>query len=489
MTLVAGIDSSTQSTKVELRDLESGRLVAVGRSAHRLSGVPPVSEQDPAMWWDALVEAFGQVGEHLADVVAIAVAGQQHGLVVLDADGAVIRPAKLWNDTTSAPQAAALVERLGPTAWADASGLVPVASFTITKLAWLAEHEPAALARVRRIMLPHDYLTWRLTGAHATDRGDASGTGWWDPGSGAYRADLLGMVVSDAEAWIERLPTVLGPTEPAGTVLPEVAADVGLRGEVVVGPGTGDNMAAALGLGLRPGDVAMSLGTSGTVFAVSSQRTTDPSGVVAGFADATGRFLPLVATLNATRVTDAVAGWLGLDREAAARLALEAPPRDDLVLVPYFDGERSPNLPGAAGVWTGLRTASTRGDLAASAHLGVICGLLDGVDALVAVGLDAGGDLSLVGGGARSPAYRQLLADAWGQPIRVPDVEESVATGAAVQAAATHGQDDLGAVATRWGLGGGAMVNPRPGGGSAGIRSAYRRAAAMVAQDASEPRT
>ena len=490
MTLVAGIDSSTQSTKVELRDIETGRLVAVGRSAHRLSGAPPVSEQDPGMWWAALVDAFGQVGEHLAAVTVVAVAGQQHGLVVLDAAGEVIRPAKLWNDTTSAPQAAALVERLGPTAWAEMSGLVPVASFTITKLAWLAEHEPAALERVRRVMLPHDYLTWRLTGVHATDRGDASGTGWWDPTTGAYRADLLGLVVPDPDAWIERLPRVLGPTEPAGTVLSDVAAALGLPGgEVIVGPGTGDNMAAALGLGLRPGDVAMSLGTSGTVFAVSSQRTIDPSGAVAGFADATGRYLPLVATLNATRVTDAVAGWLGVDRDDLARLALDGPPPDDLVLVPYFDGERSPNLPDAAGVWTGLRTATTRGDLAASAHLGVLCGLLDGVDALLAVGLEAGGHLSLVGGGARSPAYRQLLADAWGQPIRVPDVEESVATGAAVQAAAIQGGDDLAAVATRWGLGAGATVEPRSGGASAGLRAAYRRASAMVAREVTSTRT
>jgi xylulokinase len=488
MTLVAGIDSSTQSTKVEIRDVGTGRTVAVGRSAHRLSGGPPVSEQDPAMWWDALIDAFGQVSGHLADVGALSVAGQQHGLVVLDAADAVIRPARLWNDTTSAPQAAALTERFGARAWAEASGLVPVASFTITKLAWLAEHEPANLERVRRVMLPHDYLTWRLTGVHATDRGDASGTGWWDPTSGTYRADLLGLVVPDPDAWLERLPAVLGPTDPAGPILPQVAAALGLPRDVIVGPGTGDNMAAALGLGLGPGDVAMSLGTSGTVFAVSTQRTVDPTGAVAGFADATGRFLPLVATLNATRVTDAVAGWLGVDRVELARLAFAGPVRDDLVLVPYLDGERSPNLPDATGVWSGLRTATTREEIAASAHLGVVCSLLEGVDALRAVGLEGGGNLTLVGGGARSPAYRQLLADAWGESIRVPEAEESVATGAGVQAAAVLGGEGPDVVAERWGLGAGLTVEPRPDTRPAAIRSAYRRAAGLVARAAAEPR-
>ncbi len=203
-----GVDSSTQSTKVELRRVDDGALVASGRAGHPPTS-PPRSEQDPEAWWTALGRALGEVDHHLDEVVALSVAGQQHGLVLLDDRGRPLRPAKLWNDTESAPQAAAMVTRLGSGPWADACGSVPVASFTVTKLAWVAEHEPELLDRAAHVLLPHDYLTYRLCGRSVTDRGDASGTGWWSPITGTYRPDLLD-VAGLSPSLIDRMPTVLG---------------------------------------------------------------------------------------------------------------------------------------------------------------------------------------------------------------------------------------------------------------------------------------
>ena len=472
MPLVVGVDSSTQSTKVEARDVESGDVVASGVGRHPPTS-PPVSEQHPDAWWTALVDAMGQLGRVRDEVVAMSVAGQQHGLVVLDESGAVLRPAKLWNDTTSAPHAAALVDRLGTAAWAKATGSVPVASFTITKLAWLAEHEPEVLARVARVMLPHDWLTYRLTGAHVTDRGDASGTGWFDPTAGEYRPELIAAAVGDAAGWLDRLPRVLGPWEVAGTITAASAAELGLPEGVVVGPGTGDNMGAALGLGLAAGDVALSLGTSGTVFAVSDTGTADERGYVAGFASAQGNFLPLICTLNATKVTDTVAAWLGTDPPWLAELALAAAEQPGSpMLVPYFDGERTPNLPDATGSLHGLTTSVTREQLALAAHDGVLGGLLGGLDAFHEVGGRTGGRTFLVGGGARSRAYRQRAADLLAAPVVVPFTDETVAAGAAVQAGVVAGVGSYDELVGRWRLGAGQTIEPAHD--ATAVREAYR---------------
>ena len=313
MSLVAGVDSSTSATKVEVRDVDSGRVVGRGSAPHPPTQ-PPRSEQDPAAWWGAFESAWQQAGDPA--VAAISVAGQQHGMIVLDERDEVVRPAKLWNDTESAPDAAWLVEQLpgGRKAWADACGSVPVASFTITKLSWLHRSEPDAWQRLARVVLPHDWLTFRLTGRFVTDRGDASGSGYWSAATGEYRYDLLAIVDAHRD-WSTSVPAVLGPGEIAGEWR-----------HTVVAPGTGDNMAAALGVGLRSGDVAVSIGTSGTVYSVSDQPTADESGMVAGFADATGRHLPLVCTLNATKVTDAVGRLLGVDHQQFDQLTLAAPP-------------------------------------------------------------------------------------------------------------------------------------------------------------------
>jgi xylulokinase len=434
MPLVAGVDSSTQSCKVVVRDAATGTLVRQGRAAH-----PEGTQIDPRHWSTALADAVRAAGG-LDDVAAVSVGGQQHGMVVLDEAGAVVRPALLWNDTRSAPQAERLVaEHGGPAAWAQAVGSVPVASFTVTKLAWLAEHEPAAAARVAAVCLPHDWLTWLLLGggpdgagrfgleALVTDRGDASGTGYFSPATGGYRRDLLVAALGHDAV----LPTVLEPSERAGD-----AFAPGVCVAALVGPGTGDNMAAALGVGARPGDVIVSIGTSGVVSAVAELPASDPSGAVAGFADATGRYLPLVCTLNAARVLDATARMVGVGLDALSDLALGAPSgAGGLTLVPYLEGERTPNRPDATGALHGLRLETTTpAHLARAAVEGLLCGLADGLDALAAQGARIDRVL-LVGGGARSAALRRIAPIVLGRPVLVPPPGEYVADGAARQAA------------------------------------------------------
>lgn len=437
MALVAGVDTSTQSCKVVIRDAETGALVRSGRAAH-----PDGTAVDPAAWALALRTAIAEAGG-IDDVTAIAVGGQQHGMVCLDAEGAVVRDALLWNDTRSAGAAvdlrAELGERTGEPgdlAWAQAVGSVPVASFTVTKLRWLATAEPEHASRTAAVCLPHDWVTalLREQGADAlagapvrladltTDRSDASGTGYWSPQAQDYRLDLLELAVGRPLA----VPRVLAPHEVAGST-PTGA---------LIGPGAGDNAAAALGLGAGVGDVVLSIGTSGVVCAVSLVPSADPSGTVAGFADATGHFLPLVCTLNAARVLDATARILRVDHDELSDLALAAEPGSGgLVLVPYLEGERTPNLPDATGAVHGLQLANaTAENLARAAFEGVLCGLADGLDAMVAHGVRPRRIL-LVGGGAAAPAMRALAPMVLGLPVEVPVASEYVADGAARQAA------------------------------------------------------
>jgi xylulokinase len=421
--LVAGVDSSTQSCKVVVVDTDSGEVVRHGSAPH-----PDGTEVDPDAWWQALQTAIGQAGG-VDDVAALSVAGQQHGMVALDEDGRGVRDALLWNDTRSAPAAAALVDELGPEAWAQATGSVPVASFTVTKLRWLAEHEPDHASRVAAVALPHDWLTWRLrawlggTGSLddlTTDRSEASGTGYFDPVGNDYRRDLLARALGRDDV---ALPRVLRPTE---------AVD----GRVLLGPGAGDNAAAALGLGLEPGDVMLSVGTSGVVAAVSETPTHDASGLVAGFADATGHHLPLAATLNGSRVLDSAARLLGVDHEGLDALALAAPPgAGGLTYTPYLEGERTPNLPDATGTLEQMTLANlTRENLARAAVEGLL-GLLAGALAAIQAQGVVARQVTLVGGGARSRALRELAPDLLGVPVHTPPFAEYVALGAARQAA------------------------------------------------------
>jgi xylulokinase len=424
MALVLGVDSSTQSCKVVVTDAATGAIVRQGRASH-----PDGTEVDPAAWWTGLQAALADAGG-LDGVEAWAIAGQQHGMVVLDERGEVIRPALLWNDTRSAGAAADLTAEFGAGVLAELTGLVPVASFTLTKLRWLRDHEPENAARVAAVALPHDWLTWRLRGFGPanpdlgeliTDRSDASGTGYWNPATGEYDRELLAAALGHDAV----LPRVLGPDE-------FVLDPDGRR----VGPGAGDNAGAALGLDAKPGDVVVSIGTSGTVFAVSAERTIDDTGTVAGFADATGNFLPLVATLNAARVLDAIGRVLGVDHAELSRLALAAEPgAGGLVLVPYFEGERTPNLPDATASLTGMTLASTtRENLARAGVEGMLGGLGAGLDALRALGVPLQRGL-LIGGGAQSEAVRQIAPLVLGIPVEVPAPGEYVALGAARQAA------------------------------------------------------
>ncbi|WP_029149286.1 xylulokinase [Microbacterium indicum] len=427
MTRVAGVDSSTQSCKVVVVDAATGAVVREGRASH-----PDGTEVDPAAWLRALEEALAAAGG-LGDVDAVSIGGQQHGLVALDAAGEVIRPALLWNDTRSAQAAADLTSEIGAGDFARRTGLVPVASFTITKLRWLADAEPENAARVAAVALPHDWLTWRLRGFGpenpvleelVTDRSDASGTGYFDPDRNAYDRDLLARALRRDDASGIVLPRVLAPHESV--------AGPGFR----VAPGAGDNAAAALGIGARTGDIGVSIGTSGTVFAVSATPVRDESGTVAGFADAAGGFLPIVTTLNAARVLDTTAALLGVDHAELSRLALETEPGSGgLVLQPWFEGERTPNRPDATATLFGMTLASTtRANLARTAIEGVIAGLAGGLDAIREHGVEAKRVL-LTGGAARSEAVQQVAGQLFGVPVAVPDPGEYVARGAAIQAA------------------------------------------------------
>ena len=454
MGIVVGVDTSTQSCTVELRDADDGRVLGTASSPHPATS-PPVSEQDPEVWWTALQRALGAAVDrssvHRSDIDAVSIAGQCHGPVLLDANGQVLRAVKLWNDTTSSLQAARMVAELGRAGWARAVGSVPTAAFTITKLAWIAEHEPELLGRLAHVLLPHDYLTYRLTGMPRTDRSEASGTGYYAAHEARYLDEHLRRWVKADADWDAILPPVLGPAEPSGNASTADAAELGLRPDVVVGPGAGDQHAGAVGIGLREGEVLYSLGTSGVVMTTSAHAVHDESAWVDGVADATGAWLPLVCTLNCAKVTDTVARLLGVDHDEMARLARGAPRRGDrMVLVAYLDGERSPERPGARGLLGAIRSDATREELALAAYEGVAMGLVRGHEAIRGCGVQADGAVVVAGGGARSPAYRQVLADLLGVPVERRDAPEAVARGAAIQAAAVLRGETVTKVRDAW---------------------------------------
>ncbi|KRD05640.1 xylulose kinase [Mycobacterium sp. Root265] len=420
MTLVAGIDSSTQSCKVLVCDAETGQILREGRDRH-----PGGTEIDPAAWESAADTAIASAGG-LQDVAAVSVGAQQHGMVCLDADGQVVRNALLWNDTRSAGAAADLVSELGAAAWAERVGVVPLAAITVAKLRWLADNEPANADRTGTVCLPHDWLSWRLRGESDpasvfTDRSDASGTGYFDAARDAYDTDLLELALRGRAP---ALPLVLAP------------GDAVAAGDAVFGAGLGDNAAAALGLGAVEGDVIVSIGTSGVVSAIAGAPARDTGGFVAGFADGTGRHLPLVCTLNGAPVLDAAAALLRVDHDELSRLALSAPAGSEgLVMVPYLEGERTPNRPAATGAIHGVRVGNaTAANLARAAVEGLLCALADGLDHLTSLGVPARRIL-LVGGGAKSAALREIAPTVFGVPVYVPEAAEYVALGAARQAA------------------------------------------------------
>ena len=428
--LIAGVDSSTQSCKVVIRDAVTGELLREGRASH-----PDGTEVDPALWVTALGTAIKDAGG-LDDVEAISIGGQQHGMVALDESGAVIRDALLWNDTRSAAAADALNSEIGgPTEMAKQVGSVLVAAFTASKLRWLADSEKDNASKVAGVALPHDWLSWQLQHTSSdkkdfsklfSDRSEASGTGYFDPSTSKYRRDILALALrTDREI---HLPKIISPAE-FGGVTPS---------GVKIAPGAGDNAAAALGIQAQPGDVVVSLGTSGTAFAVSDTATHDSSAAVAGFADATGRFLPLVCTLNAARILDAATRILGKSHDEVGALALSAKPgANGLSLLPYFEGERTPNRPTATGVFSGMNlNNSNPADIARAMVEGMLCGLVDAVDALEKLGVDVK-RIILIGGAAKNPAVSHIASALFGREVLLPPAGEYVANGAARQAAWT----------------------------------------------------
>lgn len=417
--LVAGVDSSTQSVKIVVRDAETGELIREGRGSH-----PDATEISPSKWLSELTNSTKGL---LDDVQAISIGAQQHGMVVVDDNKQVVRDALLWNDTRSADAATDLIKELGgPNKWADAVGSVPVASFTVTKLRWLATNEPENAAKVSGVMLPHDWLTWQLMGTpdeYVTDRGDASGTGYWSPQTNEYRKDLLKLALGKEV----QLPRVAQPNEIIGQTTSGIS----------VAPGTGDNMAAALGLGAATGDIVISLGTSGTAYTVSSNPTNDASGIIAGFADATGNYLPLACTLNAARVINAGAAVLNVSLDQFAELALNAKPGSEgLVLLPFLDGERTPNLPNAKGSMHGLtRNNLTPANFARACIEGMLCSLAEASDVITNFGQGTKPNrVVLIGGAAASKAVQEIAATLFNVPVHIPPAAEYVADGAARQA-------------------------------------------------------
>lgn len=474
--LVAGIDTSTQSTKVVIRDLETGALVREGSASH-----PDGTECHPNFWFEAFQSAAEQAGG-LKDVCALSVGGQQHGMILLDEDGEVIRPALLWNDTRSARAAEDLIAELGakviersPAAakdsghisdigareWAKAVGSVLVASITVTKIRWVAAAESDNAKKVAAICLPHDWLSWRISGYGSktdqangtapkgpqldklfTDRSDASGTGYFDAtannNKGSYNRDLLALGLrplgdDNAKELASSviLPTVLEPTQ-----CQEITESIFVEDGTLIGPGGGDNAAAALGLGLKLGEVSISLGTSGVVAAVSPVPTSDESGAINGFADCTGNFLPLACTLNASRDIDAGKEILGVDYEEFGSLALQAKPGSGgITLVPYFEGERMPNRPCANASLYGLTLAnSNRPNIARAFVEGMLLGQNDGLRQMQKIGVPIE-KVYMIGGSMKSPAVREIAPAIFGRDIILPEIGEYVANGAARQAA------------------------------------------------------
>ena len=426
--LVVGVDSSTQSCKVVVYDPATNRVVREGRAAH-----PFGTEVWPEHWWDALQLALAEAGG-LDDVSAISIAGQQHGLVLLDSAGQVLRQALLWNDVRSAPEAAELIEHFGVDYLVAQTGLVPVASFTATKLLWVKNHEPEIAARVAAVCLPHDYLSWRLSehypdiGKLFTDRSDASGTGYFDPVRNEYVAEILQYCIGHDVV----LPRVLGPSDSVASVRSDLASH-----PVAIGPGMGDNAGAALGLDLEPGMFAISLGTSGTVFGSSRHTAADATGIIAGFADASGNYLPLVCTLNAARVLEWGASLLGVSLDEFSDLALAAQPgAGGVVVTPYLEGERTPNLPNATASVEGITLANGgRENFARACIEGMFRSLLLGNTLIQDAGHSVS-KISIIGGAAASPAVRAVAADLFaGFNLEFPESQEYVALGAAKQAA------------------------------------------------------
>jgi xylulokinase len=433
-----GIDCGTQGTKALLLDAD-GTPVGRGYAPHRLiERATGAREQEPVWWVDALREAVRQamLSAPGADVLAVGVSGQQHGLVLLDEQMQVVRPAKLWNDTETAPENAELIARLGgPQACFERFGVIPMTGYTVSKLLWVKLHEPENFARIRHVLLPHEYLNFWLTGELKAEYGDASGTAFFDVRTRRWALEVLAKIDGGTGQLAAALPPLMGAEALVGALRAEVAAELGLPAACVVSSGGGDNMMGAIGTGnVREGVVTLSLGTSSTVYSYSDAPVLDATGNVAPFCSSTGGWLPLVCTMNATNVVTQTLTNLGMtvgDIEAA--LESTRPGAEGLVMMPFLNGERTPDLPQAKGSLVGISANNfTANNLIRAAIEGVSFGILNGLDLIMAGKTPE--RILVIGGGARSAAWRQLLADATGAVIQVPAESEAGCLGAAMQA-------------------------------------------------------
>lgn len=439
MSLFIGIDSGTQSTKAVVLDLERGRVIAEARAPHRLIADLPVGhmEQHPRDWTAALDQVMNDVCSKVdrTQIRGIGVSGQQHGFVPLDAKGEVIRPAKLWCDTSTVSECALLTKKIGgEKAVLKKTGLLVLPGFTAPKILWLKRHEPANFRRLRHVLLPHDYLNFYLTGNYFMEFGDASGTALMDVRRREWSRDVCQAIDRDL---MDFLPPLSSSQEAAGTLRSELAADYGLSADVVVSAGGGDNMMGAIGTGnVKPGIVTASFGTSGTIYAHASAPIVDPRGEIAAFCSSTGGWLPLLCTMNVTTVTEQVRALFNYDHDMLNAAVAAAPAgADGLVLLPYLAGERTPNVPAGTGALLGLNDRTFKpGHLARAAMEGVTLGMNFGLRRLAALGIKAK-EIRVTGGGAKSAVWRQIMADIFGVPVVGMVAEEGAALGGALQAA------------------------------------------------------
>ncbi len=438
--LFIGIDSGTQGTKAVVFSREQGRILAEAYADHQLiENIGGRREQEPQWWIEACSTVISQLltesGVSRQMIRAIGVSGQQHGMVPLDVDGEVIRPAKLWCDTETAPQCDQITEHIGSNAKViELIGNSIAAGFTASKILWLKQHEPHSYERLATVLLPHDYINYWLTGQRKTEFGDASGTAYFDVKTRTW-SDALLNAIDDSGKLQNCLPDLIPPDAPVGTIRSEIAEQFQLKSDTLVSAGGGDNMMAAIGTGnVIPGIVTTSLGTSGTIYSFSDQPVIDPNGELAAFCSSSGGWLPLVCTMNVTVSTELTRDLLGLSLADFNQLASSAPPgAEGIVLLPYFNGERTPALPKAKAVFFGLTgTNYIASNLARASMEGATLGLRYGLDVLRQQGITPT-EIRLVGGGARSPLWRQMVAEIFNCPVVCPGSSEAGAVGAAIQ--------------------------------------------------------
>lgn len=484
--LVAGIDSSTQSCTIVLRQVSDGTVIATARAPHPPT-TPPKSEQCPDSWWTALQTAFADLSEFVPRIAALSIGSQGHGLVMLDESGKPLCKAKLWNDTESGREARELLEKLPAEVWSARTGSIPAPAMTVSKIAWMQRNRPELMGKIRHLMLPANFLSYRLTEKSFTERGLATGTGYFNPFENIWEPELADFAAPGLD-WPNILPEIIA-SDAVGAAVSGLKETPQLDG-CLVAAGSGDNMTAALGMGAQNGDLVISLGTSGTLYAVTSEGVKDPSGTINGYADATGAFMPMITTLNSAKVADAFRRVLRCSHEEFDALALSSEPgANGVTLVPYLDGERTPNLPGATGRLVGLRSNIEPGQIARAVVEGVLCGLLEGERHLSQHGVDTtGGRLIVTGGASQSRAFRQVLADLTNRPVWATVSPDAASAGAAVQAMAALSGKSCDEVARMWQPE--MMIVAEPDASSASmsdeIRNRYREQADLVAAESAD---